>query len=281
MDSSARGRVAAALLVALAACQDPSRPQADASRLANAPAPGESSVDQPHAVFTASRLVIPRLGVPVSTPLTQTSTPSSATMRSEDPGIVSVTSDGKLLGMRPGTTRIVAAAGAALEVEVRALDGIAAAPGRLTLEPGRSAQIELFDPATEDRLPAEDAEWTSDNPAVAAVRQGRVDAGDSAGSATIRARYAGFEVRAEVVVSPSGDLGLVLNPSQLKMRPGEVRQFQASTRSGPVPAAWDSRNPAVLALVQDGLFQAKAPGRATICASAQGRRACSKVEVTP
>lgn len=281
MNRTTRGWLASLFLI-LAACEEAaSGPGDESPRLVNAPAPGQSPVDRPHVLFTVSRMVIPRLGVPTRPPASLTSTLGPETLRSEDPSIVSVTRDGMLLGLRTGRARVRSIPDQEpLDVEVRSLDAIALTPGHLTLEPGRSARLALFDPATNEPLPAAEAEWVSDGPGIATVREGRIDAGGLPGSATVRVRYAGFEVRAEVTVSPQ-DTGLALTPARARMRPGEVRLFQLGSRAGPQAGAWESRNPAVVALVRDGLVQARGFGRTTICATAQGRRACSNVEVSP
>jgi hypothetical protein len=92
-------------------------------------------------------------------------------------------------------------------------------------------------------------------------------------------RYGEAVAHAMVTVSKEPSHGLTVSPPGGRLRVRELRYFQASSRDGPVPARWLSGNAAVLAVVGEGLFQAMKPGRATVCAVAQGTKACTTVEV--
>jgi len=95
-------------LLLLQACEAPPRdPAAGASttpeleaRLAQA----RQRLDGEHVVFSEPSMLIERLGVPLAPPVTVGSRPALATLASDDPGVVSVEEDGRLLAHRAGRT---------------------------------------------------------------------------------------------------------------------------------------------------------------------------------
>ncbi len=264
-------------------CQGPPPVQGQGERLANAPAAGESPVDRPHVVFSQRSLVIARLGAPVAPPVSVPSRPSPETMSSDDPATVRIDASGTLVGLRPGRTtiRTLHGEGSSLEVEVRVPRAIRVEPQRLDLEPERAGTFAIFDAGSGERLPAEAAEWASDAPRRAAVMGGRVQAGSETGPASVSVRFGDAEGLALVLVGSTPRDSLSVSPARARLRAGEVRAFQAFSRAGPVGAQWTSSDTRVAAPLQAGLFHARSPGRVSICAAALGRRACSKVEVSP
>ncbi len=240
-------------------------------------------MDRPHVVFSRRSLVIQRLGVPVAPPVSVPSRPSPETMSSDDPATVRVEASGALVGLRPGraTIRTLHGEGSSLEVEVRAPRAIRVEPQQLRLEPDRSEALEVFDADSGERLPPEAAEWASDAPPRATVIRGRVQAGTEVGPASVSVRFGDAEGRALVLVGVAGHEPLSVSPARVRLRVGEVRAFQAFSRNGPVGAEWTSSDMRVAVPLQAGLFHARSAGRVSICATAQGRRACSSVEVSP
>lgn len=250
---------------------------------ANAPPAGASLVDRPFVAFNQPTLVINRLGVPVATPVSVGSSPSPATIRSDDLSIVRVDASGALVGVANGVTRVRPSdlQGRSLEVTVRAASAVAIRPDHQELEPGRAGPLRLVDALTDEELPLAGGEWSSSSPRVASVQDGIVQAGQETGRAFVQVRYGESVAHAMVTVSKEPSHGLTVSPPGGRLRPGELRYFRASSRDGPVPARWLSGNAAVLAVVGEGLFQAMKPGRATACADAQGMKACATVEVAP
>lgn len=273
----------ACIVTGILGCEGPPQPPpGQGMRLANAPAAGESAVDRPHVVFSQRSLVIWRLGTPVSAPVTS-GRPSPETMQSDDPATVLVDASGALVGLRPGRTtiRTLHGEGSTLEVEVRAPRAIRIEPQRLRLEPEHAGTLEAFDAESGERLPPEAAEWATDAPRRATVSGGRVQAGSEPGAATISVRFGVAETRAIVLVGIAGGESLSVNPASVRLRVGEIRAFQAFSRAGPVGAEWTSTDSRVAVPLQAGLVHARLAGRVSICATAQGRRACSNVEVSP
>jgi hypothetical protein len=133
----------------------------------------------------------------------------------------------------------------------------------------------------------------SDSPGVISIEADGRLLPHRSGSARIMARSGGrsLEVRVsassaasrvEVARSDRGpDVSLTVHPDRPALRLGEVRGFQALAASGPMPADWSSSNEQKVAHLQDHLFQGLEPGQAQVCARANGRRACTTVEVTP
>jgi len=278
---------AAWLWLGILACSDlqPAGGAGQGERLPNAPAAGEAPVDRPHVVFNSRSLVIARLGVPVAPPVSVPSRPSPETIQSEDPTVVRVDPSGTVIGLRAGRTRVrtLHGEGSSLEVEVRAPRAIRLEPARLELEPERAAVFTLLDAESGERLPPEGAEWSSDAPRRASVLEGRVQAGSEPGPASVLVRFGEATAQAVVLVgvaAAGSGQALSVNPPRARLRTGEVRAFLAYLPSGPVGAEWESGNPRVVAALRDGLFAARTAGRTSICAAAQGRRACANVEVT-
>jgi hypothetical protein len=262
-------------------CGDP-RPGAPAldQRSPTAPEAGQSAVDAPHVVFTASRVVVDRLGVAVALPVSGPSRPSPSTLASDDPGIVHVDEAGRLVAARAGKTRVraVGQPGTAIDVEVRPATGLAILPAKLVLEPGRTAALRLVDSATGEELDPIAAVWSSSAPQVLAVRDAVAHAAMAPGEVTVTARYGGLE--ASIPASVGGGR-LRLDPDRLRLRVGEARQLRAFAGSAAVTAQWGSRDARVVASGPLGLVLALAPGKTDVCAVVETHRACSAVEVTP
>ena len=275
-----------ALLFFLSACSDPSpgapsRP-GDARRL-NAPLPGESAVDRPHVVFSERSFVITKLGTPTRPPVSGASTPSSATLASDDPSIVLVDPSGQLVAVRNGRARVRAlnGEGSVLQVEVKAAAAVRIDPPRLSVRPGESSRLRIVNEETGELLPAAAASWVSDSPTLVSVREGIVRAGQRPTTVRVMVRYG--DAVATGVVAVRSELGehLAIDPPQGRLRVGEVRLFRAHAAGGGVGAEWASGDASVVAAIGQGLFQARSAGRTNVCASANAERVCSSVEVKP
>lgn len=252
----------------------------EGARRLNAPGPGESAMDRPHVVFSRRSLVIDRLGVPVDAPVSVGSTPSPATIRSDNPSVVEVTGAGHLLASRNGTARIetLHGEGAVLFVEVKTAEAIAIVPPHAELSLGASTALAVVDAVTGERLSPSVAEWRSSPPGVVFVRDGVVTAADRAGTARVMVRYGSGEAQADVVVRGYGGK-LSLSPVKVRLRVGEVRAFQAFSDAGAVQARWSVRDGRVIVHLGQTLFRARSVGRTKVCASALGSEGCSDVEV--
>jgi hypothetical protein len=191
-------------------------------------------VDRPFVVFSQPSLVIDKLGEPYRAPVSGGSSPSPATIRSDDPSVVEVRQDGAIVGTRNGRTTLRTLSGedSTLEIEVRAVGEITIEPLRLEIEPGGSAPLAAVDVATGARLDRGATIWISDDPAVVSVRGGTAFAGAGPGAAHITARYGAAMATALVSVRARAAATLAVAPTVVRLRTGEVRAFQASDGAG-------------------------------------------------
>ena len=206
------------------------------------------------------------------------SSPSPETVQSDDPMVARIEQTGEILGLRNGRTVVRTPNGSELSVEVRAPVAIQVQPENLSVLPGRTADLQLIDASTGEALQANAATWTSSLPQRATVRGGHVQAGQEVGSVQVTARYGGLEATATVIVDASGAV-VTVDPRRARLHRGELRRFQARTKYGPVHARWRSADERVVIARDDGILEARALGRTTVCAQVYGTRSCSVVEV--
>lgn len=271
-----------AFYILTAACGETRDPSPRAARPGdNAPPAGTSPMDRPHVVFTERSLVIDRLGVPVTPPVSTSSRPSPSTLESEDPSTITISPSGGLVALRAGRTRVRTLHGenSTLEVEVAVPTRIRVEPERHRVRPGGSVSLKLVDAETGETLPASAATWRSESPELVVVRGGVAYASDRIGTVRLTAEFAGAEALAEVEVASAAGLRVV--PQQARLRRGDVALFRAFLASEEARGTWATSNARVLASVGGGFFQAKATGRTTACVVAAGERFCAPVEVTP
>lgn len=179
-----------------------------------APAVGESPVDRPFVVFRERELLIDRLEAPVPTPISVGSRPSTETMTSDSPEVVSIDASGALVAHRPGSTviRSIHGEGSSLAVRVEPTrEGTAKfprndgkRPGALRIQPAKArlsrGTVKLFEARSATGPLA--AEWRSRRPEVVGPLAGGLFEGLSPGRASVCARVESREVCADVEVIP-------------------------------------------------------------------------------
>lgn len=190
---------------------------------------------------------------------------------SADPKIASVSSDGTVTAIGPGTTAITAAAaGGAITSKcvVTVLSpalAIKISDSRLSLEEGEEATItaSVFpSDATQSTLT-----WRSDKPEVATVDQDGNVRAVKAGVAviTVSVSETVFETCTVTVVSCFTDISFDVD--KLDILPGESRQLNVTVRpeNASVPdVTWSSDNPKVAKVSDTGLVEGISAGEATI-----------------
>lgn len=190
--------VLAALIAAgMTSCGNPSPAPPAAGTVG--PEAGEAAVDKPFVGFRQATLAIDRFETPVALPVTPGSSPSSTTLASDAPDVVSIQADGSLVAHRNGRATIRALQGrGTLAVEVLAESGLRAEPPTLRVGFGMAALPVLK--VGEAVIPADAASWYSNAPDVAMVEDGKIRAGPAKGMATLTAVYGSEKVQVTVVV---------------------------------------------------------------------------------
>jgi hypothetical protein len=225
-------------------------------------------------------LVIDRLGDPVAAPVAVGSSPSPETMSSDARDVVEVAPDGSLVGIRAGAATVRAAGtGQALHVTVRPVSAVVLAPSTLALRTGERRDLVLLAAEDGKPLPPGSIQWFTDAPGVALVREGRVEAGESAGTATVTALYGGARAQARVRVESLGGPPFEVVPRRATLRVGEVVTFSARSAAGPVLATWRGGVESVLGQSGPSTFVGHAPGKSEVCGSWHQRTVCSVVRV--
>ena len=148
---------------------------------------------------------------------------------------------------------------------------------------GESAQIDLVYSAVLDPKTAE-VSWKSEDEAVAVVDAGRITAVGT-GKTTITAEAGGYTAVCEVTVSDDVAVtGISLSDATVMLTAGETKQITANV----LPAnatnkkvTWESSDPSVATVSNNGLVQALAVGKAEISAMTEdgSKRASLKVTV--
>jgi uncharacterized protein YjdB len=210
---------------------------------------------------------------------------------SSDPSVLRIARDGEATAHRPGVARITASsAGQAAEVsfQVSRVDvaQVRITPGIASLGAGEAVRLEA---QAIDRLGmslrGRIVTWSSSQPEVAAVGPDGVLRGLRPGTVRVSAAIGGGLAWTEVRVTPVRVQGVKLEPGALLLRVGEsaaVRATVQAIRGGTVagvPVEWQSSDPAIAAITQDGMVSGVRFGIARIAASAGGRRATIPVEV--
>lgn len=258
----------------LAACGD--------AKEASSSGPGTAAPDpRPFVLFTDARIVIGRVGATVAPPTAVGSTVDASTVTIADPSVVAISPDGRLLALREGTTTVIASADPrqALVVEVVDTVAVSIVPERLKLRPGATGELLLFDKRRGARLEPSSARWSTSSPDVAVVIEGRVQAGDTPGLATVTAWLEGRELRATVEVTPKSGQAFGVRPSNPRIRVGEVVTLDLSPLPSPSTVRWMVQEGGAL-LHQSGpaTFVGMRAGRARVCASAS-TTACTFITI--
>jgi uncharacterized protein YjdB len=129
--------------------------------------------------------------------------------------------------------------------------------------------------------------WRSSDETIATVSSAGVVTGVNAGTATITATSEGKSGSAVVTVLPVPVATVTLDPTSLRLEPGQTATLVATTRSadGTVltgrVVTFASDNVNVARVSSDGVVTGVAPGTATITATSEGRSATATVTVQP
>ncbi|WP_235206663.1 Ig-like domain-containing protein [Paenibacillus tyrfis] len=194
---------------------------------------------------------------------------------------------GMITGLGTGTATITAKFGnrsTTIQVSVGVLKTLTADATSLVLKKGDTRTIKLDAMYTDGKTNnvAQDAEWTSSNPAVASVSEGTIKALAS-GETTITAKVDTKTVTITVQVDMASTLKA--SPASIQMDLGETRTIKltstdANGKAEDVEgtAEWTSVSPTI-AQVEKGVVTALARGKTTITAKFGGKTVTIPVDI--
>ncbi|MFF0825792.1 Ig domain-containing protein [Brevibacillus sp. NPDC003359] len=209
---------------------------------------------------------------------------SRATWKTADKTVATV-DDGEIKGVGQGST-VITASYKDQEVEIRVdveggnSDGkLEADVTQLKMEKGDKETIKLtYD---DDKLSGSKATWKTSKSSVATVNDDGVVTAKSKGTATITAKYKGYEVEVEVYVDTDSSGKLEADESSISLKKGDRDTIQLTyddERLSGSKATWKTSNSSV-ATVDDGVVTAKGQGTATITATYKGDKVEIRVKV--
>lgn len=208
---------------------------------------------------------------------------------SSDDQIATVSAAGKITGVRPG--------GAIITVQCGGVE----AHATVTVEPVRAESIELSRPpdlvlvADQFELtatpvgdwgdqPLPPVAWSSSDPTVATVGEGRVQA-VSAGTVTITASADEAMAEVHLVVAEPTASEVRVDPSHARLEIGQVVRFTSKVKDQrgerlQIEPVWASSDPSIATVDSSGAVQALVPGSVEIIAEADQARGSATVIVT-
>ncbi|MCM1113726.1 MAG: Ig-like domain-containing protein [Muribaculum sp.] len=222
----------------------------------------------------SSRSLTVRIGQEKS--LTATATPAAAVKWSVDkPKIASVDSDGTVRGLKKGTAKITASAvvngktiSAVCTVTVKKPD-LKINRQTMTVYLGDTGSI------TATPEPQATVVWSSSNAKVATVDQNGTVTGVKTGTAKITATAHGISKTCQVTVKKPT---FSINKTSLKAYQGYTGSITATPRPK-APVSWQSSDPSVASVDQNGTVTGVKTGTVTITATAHGISKTCKVTV--
>jgi uncharacterized protein YjdB len=213
------------------------------------------------------------------------------TWTSSNPAVATVTSNGLVAGLIPGTVTITATtsnkSGSGAVTVLRApVASVALLPTTASIRVGSTFSITATPNDASGRpLPGRVVTWSSSNPQVATVTAAGAVTGVAAGRATITATCEGINSTATVDVGvPVGTVSL--SPATATVRVGLTQALVATVKdaNGTVttdrPITWVSSAPAVATVSTTGVVTGVTAGSATITATAEGKSGTAAITVT-
>ncbi|WP_429844571.1 Ig-like domain-containing protein [Brevibacillus sp. FIR094] len=209
---------------------------------------------------------------------------SRATWKTSDKTVATV-DDGEIKGVGQGST-VITASYKDQEVEIRVdveggnSDGkLESDVTQLKMEKGDKETIKLtYD---DDKLSGSKATWKTSKSSVATVNDDGVVTAKGKGTATITAKYKGYEVEIDIYVDTDSSGKLEADETSLSLKKGDRDTIQLTyddEKLSGSKATWKTSNSSV-ATVDDGVVTAKGQGTATITATYKGYKVEIRVKV--
>ncbi len=214
------------------------------------------------------------------------------TWTSSAPSTASVSSNGLVTGLFPGTVTITATSEgksgtAQVSVTLIPVNSIQIIPSSATISVGKTAGLiaQLLDAAGAP-LAGRTVTWSSDKPQIASVASDGVVTAVSAGQATVTATAEGKSTTASITVTPVPVGSVSISPTSASITAGSTQQFSAVVKDaqgnvlGGRVVSWLSGAPAVATIDQTGRATAIGTGSAIIIATSEGQQATGTLTVT-
>lgn len=212
--------------------------------------------------------------------------PTGIKWASSDPGVVSVSEDGKVTALKAGKATVTVTIGngtekgvsASVEIEVSARDtSLTLSESTLKMDVNETHKLNATVVPEGTEL-----KWSSSNPDVASVSgDGEVKA-LAVGKTVITVRTADGKAKASCTVSVGGELGLKFEKSSLTMTVGKTQQLvPIFTPEGYTEnLEWSVSDLRVLNVTADGVVTAKGAGTATVTATGTSSGIKASVTIT-
>jgi len=216
----------------------------------------------------------------------------SVSWTSSSTGVATITTEGLVAAVAPGTSTITATSEgksgtATLTVVAWPVYTVTVTPAPATVSQGGTVQLTATTRDTLSRvLTGRTVAWTSSNSAVATVSSAGLVTGVAAGSATITATSEGKSGTSAATVVAMPLATVTVSPTSAALSIGGTQQLTATTRdsSGNVLSgrvvSWTSGSAAVATVSSSGLVTAVAVGAATITATSEGKSGTATVTVS-
>ena len=211
----------------------------------------------------------------------------AVTWSSSDTKIVSVSSDGMLTGVAPGTAKVTATSGdKSVEAEITVVPPVASITLNMTTGTLLTAETVQLTATLKDASGAEltrTVAWQSDAPAVAIVDANGLVTALTPGTATITATCEGLLANAVITVK-ARVAAVAVTPAQAEILIGETVKLTATLTDadGNVldrPVEWTSNDPNIASVDATGLVTGNADGTVTIVATSGGKIGSATIAV--
>jgi uncharacterized protein YjdB len=215
---------------------------------------------------------------------------AKVTWTSSAPQVAGVDEAGTVTALHSGAAVVSAQAGevkGAANVVVSIPAAVTVTPAAGELRPGEALALAVVvaDDDGKAIVAPRGLSWTSSDPAIATVVEGKVTAAGP-GTATVTASYKGLRGTSQVTVKVPSFARLTLNPAKAQtLKRGDTLRVKgaaldkAGTPVSGVALAWRSSDASVVSVAADGTMKALKKGTATVTATAYGKSAAVKVKV--
>ena len=212
---------------------------------------------------------------------------------SSNTAVATVSPNGSVTAVGPGTATVTATSegrsgSASVSVVPVPVASVMVNPPTSTVVTGQTAVLTATVRDTTGTIVTDrTVTWRSSDETIATVSGAGVVTGVSAGAATITATSEGKSGSAAVTVLPVPVASVTLEPTSLRLEPGQTATLKATTKSadGTVltgrVVTFASDNVDVARVSSDGVVTGIAPGTATITAMSEGQSATATVTVQP